>query len=298
MSRFVFLIIICMLFLPVPAATAWDVMVVQNFRAKPYAEALQGFRTVCNARIHELVISELNGEDVQSEVRRRKPDLILAIGMDALLQVRKIKGKPIVYLMVLNPDSALRGEKNITGISMIIPPEKQLSSLRKVLPRLKKVGLVYNPKNTGYLVARAYQAAARIGVDLTALRANRPEDFPELLRSMKGNVDAYWMLPDSMVITPESVEYLILFSMQNRMPILTFSEKYLKMGAFMSLEINTFKLGKQAGEMAVGILGGLAVKELPGMDAADANLTINHKTAEKIGIPLKKEDLINLRTAR
>ena len=115
---------------------------------------------------------------------------------------------------------------------------------------------------------------------------------------MKGNVDAYWMLPDSMLITPESVEYLLLFSMQNRMPILTFSEKYLKMGAFMSLEINTFKLGKQAGEMAVGILGGLAVKELPGMDAADANLTINHKIAEKIGIPLKKEDLINLRTAR
>lgn len=298
MSRFVFLIIICMLFLPVPAATAWDVMVVQNFRAKPYAEALQGFRTACNARIHELVISELNGEDVQSEVRRRKPDLILAIGMDALLQVRKIKEKPIVYLMVLNPDSALHGEKNITGISMIIPPEKQLSSLRKVLPRLKKVGLVYNPKNTGHLVARAYQAAARIGIELTALRANRAEDFPELLRSMKGNVDAYWMLPDSMVITPASVEYLILFSMQNRMPILTFSEKYLKMGAFMSLEINTFKLGKQAGEMAVGILTGIAVKELPGMDAADANLTINHKIAEKIGIPLKREDLNNLKTAR
>ena len=34
------------------------------------------------------------------------------------------------------------------------------------------------------------------------------------------------------------------------------------------------------------------------MDAADANLTINHKIAEKIGIPLKREDLNNLKTAR
>jgi putative tryptophan/tyrosine transport system substrate-binding protein len=298
MIRFVFLIIICMLLLPVSPASAWDVLVVQNFRAKPYAEVLQGFRSACNAGIHELVISELNGEDVQAEIRRRNPDIILAIGMDALLQVRKIKGKPIIYLMVLNPDSALHGESNITGISMIIPPEKQLSSLHRVLPRLNKVGLIYNQKNTGHLVSRAYQAAAKLGIELTALRVNRPEDFPELLRSMKGNVDAYWMLPDSMVITPESVQYLLLFSMQNRMPILTFSEKYLKMGAFMSLEINTFKLGRQAGEMAVGILSGTAVKDLPGMDAIDANLTINHKIADKLGIPLKREDLGNFRTAR
>jgi ABC-type uncharacterized transport system substrate-binding protein len=50
--------------------------------------------------------------------------------------------------------------------------------------------------------------------------------------------------------------------------------------------------------MAVGILSGMAVKELPGMDAAEANITINHKIAEKIGIPLKREDLNNLRSTR
>jgi putative ABC transport system substrate-binding protein len=298
MYRIILITILIVTLFQVPEATAWDVLVVQNYRAKPYLEALQGFRSACKAKITELVISESSGEDVIEEVRWRRPDLILAIGMDALLKVRKIKEKPIVYLMVLHPDSALGGEKNITGISMIVPPERQLTVMRKVLPHMKKVGLIYDPKNTGYLVVRASNAAARTGIGLMALKANGPEDFTELLRKMKGKVNAYWMLPDSTVITPENVEYLILFSMQNRIPIFTFSEKYLKMGALVSVEINPFILGKQAGEMAGRILSGTDVKKLPGMDAADANITVNFIVAEKMGITVKRDAVNNLRVAR
>lgn len=298
MNKFIFLTIVYLLTFHVSVAAAWDVLVVQNFRAKPYSEALRGFRTSCNATVHELVISELNGEDVAAEVRRRKPDLILAMGMDALLKVRKIKEKPVVYLMVLNPSSALTGEANITGVSMEIPPDKQLALFRKGLPRLKRIGLIYNPKNTGHLVARALKAAERSGIELTALKANKNGDFPELLNSMKGNIDAYWMLPDSMTITPQSVEYLILFSMQNRIPVFTFSEKYLRIGAFLSLEINTFTMGKQAGEMARKILSGTSVVELSRADASDAILTVNHRVAQKLGISISSEAFSKIGASR
>jgi putative ABC transport system substrate-binding protein len=298
MNKFIYLTIIYMLSFHASVAAAWDVLVVQSFRAKPYAEALRGFRTSCNATVHELVISELNGEDVAAEVRRRKPDLILAMGMDALLKVRKIKEKPVVYLMVLNPDSALHGENNITGISMVIPPEKQLVHFRKILPRLKRVGLIYNPKNTGHLVARAVKAADRAGIELKTLKVNKQGDFPELLNSMKGNIDAYWMLPDSMIITPQSIEYLILFSMRNGTPVFTFSDKYLRMGAFLSLEINTFTMGKQAGEMARKILSGVSVAEIPGLDASDAILSVNQKVAQKLGISFSGEAITRTGASR
>jgi putative ABC transport system substrate-binding protein len=275
-------------------ACAQDVLVVQNYRAKPYTEALQGFKSACRAKTGELILSETNGEDVLEEIRRRKPDLILTIGMDALLQAKKIKGIPILYLMVLHPETALKGEMDITGVSMVLPPEKQLSLLHRFLPGVKKIGMVYCPKNTGHLVARASHAAARMGLEVKALGTRRPEDFPELLKSLKGNVDAYWMLPDSMVITPETVEYLLLFSIRNRVPIITFSEKYLKMGALMSLEVNSFKMGKQAGEMAVKILSGTSVSELKGLEATDANPAINSVIAGKMGITYRSEAVDNL----
>jgi putative ABC transport system substrate-binding protein len=289
MFRLIFLMIVWAVMLPICAAASQEVLIVQNSRAKPYSEAILGIQSVCGAELQELVISELNGEDIPAEVQRRRPDLIIAIGMEALLKVKKIREKPIIYLMVLHPDSVLRGESNITGVSMVIPPEKQLTYFRRFLPRMQRIGLIYNPENTGRIVASATNAGVRMGTEIKSLKARKASDFPQLLDGMKGSIDAFWMLPDSTVVTPECIEYLLLFSMENKIPVLTFSDKYLKMGAFLSVEINPFKIGKQAGEMVEKILSGTDVRDIRAVDAADADVTVNYKVAEKMGIPRPKQ---------
>ncbi len=274
---------ILLFFLQAPAA-AWDVLVVQHYRTRPYQEALRGFKSVCRANIQELVFSELPGEEVVGEIRRRKPDLVLAIGMEALQKVRKIREIPIIYMMVLSPELILNDENNITGISMNIPPEKQLSVLRRVLPHTKKIGLVFCSRTAGRLADNACRIAAKRGIDVTALKAEGPEDFPGLLRTMKGKVDVYWMLPDSDITSPDIIEDLILFSMLNGIPVFTFSDKYLKMGALVSLQVDIFKLGRRTGETANKILSGTPVARIPEMEAVDATLAVNYKIAEKMGI--------------
>jgi putative ABC transport system substrate-binding protein len=57
-------------------------------------------------------------------------------------------------------------------------------------------------------------------------------------------------------------------------------------GALISLDIDGFDLGKQAGEMANNILGGAAVSELPNVDARKAILKVNRNVAKKLGINL------------
>jgi putative ABC transport system substrate-binding protein len=283
MLKTVFSSLTLLLILQAPAA-AWDVLVVQHYRTRPYQEALRGFRSACKANIRELVLSELPGEDVVEEIRRRKPDLVLVVGMEALLKVRKIREIPIVYMMVLNPDLILNGENNITGISMNIPLEKQLTVLRRVFPHAKKIGFVYCRRTAGCMADSAIRIAAKRGIVVTALKAEGPEDFPGMLRSMKGNLDVYWMLPDSGVTAPDIVEDLILFSMRNGIPVFTFSDKYLKMGALVSLQVDIFKLGKRTGETAKKILSGTPVAGIPEMEAVEATLTVNYKIAEKMGI--------------
>ena len=61
------------------------------------------------------------------------------------------------------------------------------------------------------------------------------------------------VLPDITVITPETIEFLLLFSLENRIPVFTFSEKYVESGALMSIIIDAFDIGCQAGEMAKAI---------------------------------------------
>ncbi|UCF73786.1 MAG: ABC transporter substrate-binding protein, partial [Deltaproteobacteria bacterium] len=218
-----------------------------------------------------------------------RPDMVLAIGMDALSMVRRIKNIPIVYLMVLNPRSILSGEKNITGVSMNIPQERQLRVFLEALPDLKTIGLLYDPDRTGYLAENAREAARDIGINLIAKEVHRSNDVPLLIKDMKEKIDAFWMLPDLTVISPETVEYLLLFSLENTIPILTFAEKYVELGALMSVGIDAFDIGTQAGEMAEKILSGRHEKNIQGVNARKAVISINLKVARKLRITVDEK---------
>jgi len=278
-------------------AGAWDVLVVQNYQAKPYGDVLRGFKSVCNARTGELLTSELAGDDLVREIRRRRPDLILAVGMDALRKVRKIREIPIIYCMVLDPESVLDNERNITGVSMNIPPERQLAVITRILPNLKRIGLVYNPMKTGRIAEKVRDAAERRGIRLTAFKAESARDLPGCLAALPYGLDLYWMLPDSTFTTPEAIESIFLFSITNRVPIYTFSEKYLRMGAFMSLAPDTFEMGRQAGQMAEKLRTGTDIRNIPRSDVERGIPAVNRKVAGKLGIRLDDASVGKLRMA-
>jgi len=153
------------------AEAGQEIVAVQSVRVEPYEEAVEGFRSTCDAQIQRIVISERREADVAREINRVKPDIVLAIGRDALSAVKKIKNIPIVYLMVLNPQTMLSHENNITGVSMNISPEKQLKALLEAVPQTKNIGLVYDPNRTAHLVKEAQHAAGIMGLTLLAKKA-------------------------------------------------------------------------------------------------------------------------------
>lgn len=276
-------ILACFLFWP-PVASAQGILVVQSLQIKPYDAALQGFQSLYDGTVKRLVTSEQEAADIVREVHRMKPALILAIGRDGLAKVRSVKDIPIVYLMVLNPQRLTAGNDNITGVSMQLPAEKQLAALQKVLPQVKKVGVLYDPAKSGAFFRDAQAAARTLGIELLTREVHEAKDALVALQGMKGKVGAFWMLPDASVVTPETVDMLLLSSIENNIPVFTFSEKYVEMGALLSLEIDPYDLGKQAGEMAKKVLAGTDVRDIPPVDARNAVVTINLKVARKLGI--------------
>jgi putative ABC transport system substrate-binding protein len=282
----VFAITILFIFCYSLAGARQEILTIQSARVEPYEEALKGFNSACDAKIKRIIISETQGKDISREIRRIKPEVVLAVGRDALSTAKEVKNIQIVYLMVLNPQTVLSGEKNIAGVSMNIPPEKQLRALLKALPQTERIGLVYNPSRTAYLVKDAQHAAGKMGVTLLAKKAESPKEVPSLILDMKGKIDAFWMVPDITVVTPDTVEFLILFSMENNIPLLTFSEKYLELGAFMSTAIDPFDMGVQAAEMANNILREKDGKSIQQANARRMIVSTNLMIAGKLGIHL------------
>ncbi|SPD74159.1 conserved exported hypothetical protein [uncultured Desulfobacterium sp.] len=265
------------------------VLSVQSVTVPPYEAAVSGFKAVSQFETKRIVLSEMGGMDVNKKIKQIRPRLILALGMDALSTVKVIRNVPVFYLMVLNPTSVLQGQNNISGISMIIPAERQLKLFSAVLPDLRKVGCIFDPEDSGNFVKKAREAAAKMGIEFFATEVLSAKDISPSIEDMAGKIDAFWMLPDRSVIKQEAIEFLVLFSIETKIPIITFSEKYVEMGALMSISTDPSLLGCQAGRMTNAILGGTDPLQTKPIDPIDVSVSINMKIVKKLNVTVDEK---------
>jgi len=260
------------------------ILSVQSSDIAPYHDALKGFQSACNEELQRFVISEMKDKDIIKELRKNNPSVIVSIGMDSLMKIKDIDDIPIIYLMVPNPRSITQKNRNLTGVRMNIAQEDQMALFIKAFPALKTIGLLYNSARTGFLAQRAIEACKKAGLNLIAKDIQSSRDAPSEINRMEGQIDVFWMMPDATVLTPETIEYMFLFSMKNRVPILTFSDVYLDSGALISIGVDSFDMGVQAGEMAMDLLTGRQVSDIQPVDARKQVITINLKVSDKLGI--------------
>jgi putative tryptophan/tyrosine transport system substrate-binding protein len=282
------LIIFLFLFSTIPVFAEGEILVIQSVRILPYKEALNGFISAQKHVIKQIVLTETPSFSLRDEIVKTQPPLILAIGRDALIRVREISDIPVIYLMVLTPNQIIDNSKNFYGISMNVHPEKQLEAFNRAIPNLNNIGLIYNPDNIGELAEEAVRAAAKKNLSLVIRKVERPADVAAELKNMADKISAFWMLPDVTLLTSESMELLMITSMEKDIPVLTFSNKYLEMGAVMSVAIDPYDMGLQAGELAKKLLEG-GTLENRNIFARKGMITLNNKVAAKIGIKLKQD---------
>ncbi len=290
---FLALVLLCSL----PAAAKPLVVTVQSVMIHPYEEILKGFDSVYDGGKKHFVLSEISQDKIVEKIRRLDPDVVLTIGLDALNTVKPLEHLPIIYTMVLCPDVAGIDRRHITGVCMQVPVEVQLRKMRSVLPNLKRVGLLFDPRLSQQTVSDAVDVSSSLGLTLKAAGVQGPADLAGALVRMKAKVDILWMLPDITVDQPQLLEFFTLFSFENRIPLVTYSEKYMEAGAMVSIGLDAFDMGCQAGEMANSLLAGNDIQtSLPTM-ARTAVVTVNKTVAEKFGTAIP-EDLEALGTIR
>lgn len=268
-------------------ASARDrIVVVQSISIPPYEEAVKGFSDVCPAPLSRLLLTDTNKATLAGRITRKNTDLILAVGLDALKALETIHDIPIVYVMLLCPECGFAGKENVTGVNMSPPIGVQLQKIREILPEIRHVGVVFDPDRNGRFVQESMAAARSLGLEILAEPVTTAREVPGMLLKIRDQVELIWMVPDVTVMTPQTIEFFILFSLQNRIPLAAFSEKYLQMGAFMAFGLDPEDMGRQAGELANLILSGTHPGKIPVQKARTVSVTVNRTMAKKFGIQL------------
>ena len=137
----------------------------------------------------------------------------------------------------------------------------------------------------------AHSVLEKSHIHLIPEAISRPGEIKNKLDAIKPRIDAFWMLPDVTLMTPETIEILLLFSLENKIPIITFSEKYVRMGALLSISSDPYDMGKQAGEMANRIINGGDVSITPSEYARNPVICFNKKVIKKLRVRVSDDRL-------
>jgi putative ABC transport system substrate-binding protein len=279
---------------PAAPATGGKIAVLLTVDIPQYAAALRGFQTATPS--HKIVAQydmradEATGRGQLGEIlTKTKPDLILAVGPGALrVATDQPIPIPIVYTMVPNPPSVVGGTaKQVTGASYNVSVEETIQLIRRLGTR--KVGVVYDPAKTGFIVQAAEAAAKQTGVQLVTTQARSPKDAIAALDGLLAQgIDLWWMLPDDTYLQSDAVvKEMVLRASRRNVPVLGLSEAQANWAATLALSIANFEdIGRQAGELANLVLAGKPAGDLPFTTVRQPWLTVNLKLAKKLGFEI------------
>lgn len=261
-------------------------VVIQGINVKPYNEVLKGIKKSCKAKIEKIVLYKYKG-NLRNYIKRKEPDILFAIGRWALSEVSHIEDIPIVYLMVLNPAPYLKKRKNIAGIDMLVASEKNVIYIKKYIPKAKCIGTIYNPEYSGFIFKEILDSAKKLHMCIIARKANSVRDVIHAINEMADKIDVFLMIPDVTILTPETARFMNIFFLKKMIPIVTFSKKYLDMGAFMAIYADPYDMGMQAGKLANEILQKkikLPIQLRPQKEV----IMINPHVAKNLGLDIKE----------
>lgn len=269
-------------------AQAADIVVLKSKSLPAYNDSVVAFKTNCGAKYteYDMDLDEDRGKAFTEQINASKPDLVFVVGKQAAKAARANVDKsiPVIFAMVLNPEREDLKTDNITGISLEIPVDVQLGALKSIVPKAKKVGIIYNPKKMGDLVAQANEVAARRGVEIIASKVDAPEDTPRALRAFADGIDAFWLIPDPTVVTPQAFKAILEFSQKQNVPFFAYNEAFVKAGALLSLGPNATSIGAQACGVAKQVLAGKSPKNIDIAAPTGMELFLNMKTSEQLGL--------------
>lgn len=278
------------------------IAVIKSREIKPYNDAFDGVSKAFKDNgikvsfVHyDIKGNREEGLKAVESISAIRPRIVITIGTLATeIAKERFKETPVLFCMVLNPvangliKSIECSGNNLTGASMDISSKYQFETLRRIIPNLGTIGVIYNPKETSQIISEAENVATEIDLKLNTSSVNSENEIPDAIKDLgKTNIDCLWSVSDSTVFNSfKSIQFIILYCLRNKIPFMGISSSFVKSGALLAISCDSEDNGYQSGELAIQLLNGKKPSELPITVPRKTYLSINLKIADILGLKI------------
>jgi hypothetical protein len=240
------------IWLPGSPAVAQDVVAVLSSDSSAYREALAGFEEGYG---HPVLTFTLSKGDIHIPSSTK---VVIAFGGKAAIHSYPAD-TTIVYCLT---PALWVGPEQHAGLRIRIfvapQPESLISGLKEIQPGLKQLGIFEMssiPSKISYFddFGRAAKAG---GLQVRIEYLDRLEDLPDRLRLLKQKVNAIWLPPNPLLITPGSFAIIKEFGSSNNVPFYAPMENLVDKGATAFIGYSFREMGRKAAQVTTRVLAG------------------------------------------
>jgi ABC-type uncharacterized transport system substrate-binding protein len=232
-----------------------------------------------------------------------KVDVILAAGDSAaVLAAKHATGTVPIVMMALADTvqlgivpSLARPSGNLTGLSFPLAAMagKQLEFLKKVIPSLRRVGVLWNPSNPGHapVLEKLNVSARRLELELQLLEVRGPDDFEGAVATLKrARADGLLVLWDPMLYAHGG--RLTRLALHDRLPTISTYREFAEAAGLLTYGPRLADIFRGAALYVDKIVRGGHPADLPVEQPLRFELVLNLATAKTLGVALPESILV------
>ena len=270
----------------------------------PNAEALwRGLRDLSYVKGQNITIEYRSAEGnndrlpaLAAELVRRKVDIIFAAGATAARAAKKATSViPIIFVGSTDPvgnglvASLARPGGNVTGFSAGAPGlyGKRLEILKETLPRITRVGVLWNPGSSfGDVTLKEIRSVGQeLGVQVQSLEVRSFNDIDRAFAAaIKAQAGALVVAQQNPITT--NPKRIVDLAAKRRLPAIYADTPWIHDGGLMSYGPSYTDLYRRAAVYVDKILNGRPPSDLPVEQPMKYELMINLKTAKILGLTI------------
>jgi hypothetical protein len=230
-----------------------------------------------------------NANLIATNYKADKKDLVFGIATpSAQALVNNISDIPVLFSAVTDPASAKLLNPNVTGTSdKLENVAAQFDLLLKIKPGVKKIGVLYNPseQNSAVQVQEIQKIAKQKNIEVVLQGINNFGELAQATKNLLGSTDALYLPTDNLVVS--GMNLIASEAVNAKKPVVVSENSSVKEGALFTMGLDYYALGKRTGEMAIEILKGKPVSQIPFETSKQMKLYVNSKTAQALGLDVK-----------
>ena len=225
-----------------------------------------------------------------AEIVRLAPDVIVTDGSSAAIAVKPMIGSiPVVFVSGdpvgwgLAPSLSRPGD--MTGLALVSADlnVKRLGLLKEALPRMARLGVLYEPRHARNMIPALETGARSLGLSVTRLEVQGVDDIESAFAlAARERVDA--ILPVSSALFHAEKQRLVSLAAKHRVPMMYEHRAYAEAGGLMSYGPDLHDVFRRAAGYVDRILKGAKPAELPIEQPIKFEWVINMKTAKTQGV--------------